>query len=116
MFYDNQQLKRHILLKHTISLEDRRMDLCKQCGKKFADTTHLRTHVKSVHLNIKEYRCKLCDAKFANGGNLKEHIGIKHLGYANAKEWRKPENKSVRDKISEHEAYEYIQYTDKVET
>ena len=92
------------------------MDQCKQWVKKFADTTHLRTHVKSAHLNIKEYRCKLCDAKFTNGGNLKEHIGIKHLSYANAKEWRKPENKSVRDKISEHEAYEYIQYTDKVET
>ena len=31
MFYDNQNLKRHILLKHTISLEDRKMDQCKQC-------------------------------------------------------------------------------------
>ena len=48
--------------------------------------------------------------KFGNTGNLKEHIGIKHLGYANAKEWRKSENKNVRDKVTKHEAYEYIPF------
>ena len=71
---------------------------------------HLRAHFKLKHLNIKEYRCKICDLKFSNTSNLKEHIGIRHLGYANGKEWRKPENKAVRIETANHEAYEYIQF------
>ena len=107
---NNQQLDRHVETIHTRSLEERKNLKCNKCDQKFAEDMHLRAHYKSKHLNIKEYRCKLCDMKFSGGGNLKEHIGIKHLGYTNGKEWRKPENKAVREKTAKHEAYEYIQF------
>ena len=109
MFATTQQLNNHIEV-HTQSLEDRKIHNCPTCNQKFASPIHLRTHYKAIHLKIREYRCKICDLKFGNTGNLKEHIGIKHLGYANAKEWRKSENKNVRDKVTKHEAYEYTPF------
>ena len=109
MWATTQQLNKHIEV-HTQSLEDRKIHNCPTCNQKFASPIHLRTHYKAIHLKIREYRCKICDLKFGNTGNLKEHIGIKHLGYANAKEWRKSENKNVRDKVTKHEAYEYIPF------
>ena len=95
---------------HMKSLEERKVHSCSQCTQKFATPIHLRSHIKIVHLQVREYRCKICDVRFSNVSNLKEHIGIKHLEYKDAKEWRKPENKNVRKDIPKHEAYEYIPY------
>ena len=109
-FGTNQRLDRHVESVHSKSLEERKKLNCPKCEQKFVDEMHLRAHFKTKHLNIKEYRCKICDLKFSNTSNLKEHIGIRHLGYANGKEWRKPENKAVRAETTNHEAYEYVQF------
>ena len=115
MFWAMQQCKRHVEVVHTKSLEERKNIMCPQCDQKFASTEHLKTHIKNKHLGLKEYRCTLCDLKFANGCNLREHIGLKHLGIENAKEWRKPENKTIREETYNHPAYEHIPYKLKLE-
>ena len=101
-------LKLHVQNMHTLPLENRKTHLCPHCGSKFVNPRHLKTHVDGVHLKIKRYRCKICDIRFANGTNLKEHIGLKHLNFKDAKEWRKPENKTIREETSKHEAWEFI--------
>ena len=109
-FSTKQHMNKHIEAMHMKSLEERKVHSCSQCTQKFATPIHLRSHIKIIHLQVREYRCKICDVRFSNVSNLKEHIGIKHLGYKDAKEWRKPENKNVRKDIPKHEAYEYIPY------
>jgi len=101
-------LKLHVQNIHTLPLEKRKTHLCPHCGSKFVNPRQLKTHVDAVHLKIKRYRCKLCDIRFCAGGNLKEHIGLKHLNFKDAKEWRKPENKTIREETSKHEAWEFI--------
>ena len=115
MFWAKQGLKRHVEVVHTKSLKERKNIMCPQCDQKFASTEHLKTHIKNKHLGLKEYRCTLCDLKFANGCNLREHIGLKHLGIKNAKEWRKPENKTIREETYNHPAYEHMPYKLKLE-
>ena len=101
-------LKLHVQNVHTLPLENRKTHLCPHCGSKFVNPRHLKTHIDGVHLKIKRYRCKLCDIHFSSGGTLKEHIGLKHLNFKDAKEWRKPENKTIREETSKHEAWEFI--------
>ena len=104
----NHKKKVHWQTFYRKPLEERKAIPCDQCGLKFAEKSQVDRHVRTVHLKIKQYRCKICDTFFVEIGNLKEHIGIKHMGYANSKEWRRPENKDVRTSASSHPAYEFI--------
>ena len=93
--------------KHLMVSEERTFS-CEECDYKTFKVYYLLDHIKAVHRKIKEYRCKICDMKTSGKGILMEHIGIKHMGFQNAKEWRKPENFSVRQSATLHPAYEYV--------
>merc|ERR1719262_254456 len=96
---------------HETPLEQRRREMCNQCGARFATHSQLRTHIKAVHLKLKPYRCKICNIKFAHVCNLQEHIGLRHLGFKDTKEWRLPENKETRTSALKHEAFEFTPLT-----
>ena len=73
-----QNMKRHILYKHTS--QELRPWQCKYegCGKGFATPKHLREH-ENVHTGAKPYKCKHCDACFASAGTMGGHIRFVHL-------------------------------------
>ena len=50
--------------------------LCKFCDKYFK-SKHLKTHIKSVHEQIK-YPCNLCEYKATVRGSLKRHVESVH--------------------------------------
>ncbi|XP_045456450.1 gastrula zinc finger protein XlCGF26.1-like [Melitaea cinxia] len=47
--------------------------LCDICGKVFRDTQQLKSHQRSVHLNIKPYTCSVCNKSFPKKFTLKVH-------------------------------------------
>ncbi|CAH2099285.1 unnamed protein product [Euphydryas editha] len=47
--------------------------LCDVCGKVFKDTQQLKSHQRSVHLNIKPYICSVCNKSFPKKFTLKVH-------------------------------------------
>lgn len=56
----------------------RSSNLCKLCGKTFANPSALRVH-SVVHTGEKPHRCMLCGKGFTQKGNLKCHLRI-HTG------------------------------------
>lgn len=50
-----------------------------KCDKKFLRKSHLNSHIKSKHLNIK-HSCDGCEAQFTTSGALKMHMRIVHKG------------------------------------
>ena len=61
-----------------MSHEAKRRFECKECGKTFAQRGHLRTHVDTVHLDLRPYRCDLCDKAFGRKDNLRSHVYAVH--------------------------------------
>ncbi|XP_026492921.2 zinc finger protein ZFP2-like [Vanessa tameamea] len=47
--------------------------LCDICGKVVRDTQQLKSHQRSVHLNIKPYTCGVCNKSFPKKFTLKVH-------------------------------------------
>ncbi|XP_050357120.1 zinc finger protein 615-like [Nymphalis io] len=47
--------------------------LCDICGKVVRDTQQLKSHQRSVHLNIKPYTCSVCNKSFPKKFTLKVH-------------------------------------------
>jgi len=39
--------------------------VCRECGRAFAQSANLRTHLKSVHAKERPHECTECGAKFA---------------------------------------------------
>ena len=101
-------LRSHRKAVHMEPLEERKKHPCETCGVKFISRPHMERHVRLAHHNIKQFRCKICNVFFSADTNLKEHIGIKHMGFKNAKEWRRPENKETRSSAARHEAFEFL--------
>lgn len=47
---------------------------CGQCDYACSTNSDLKQHVKRIHDKIKDEQCPHCDAKFSDSGNLKRHI------------------------------------------
>ena len=99
-------LRKHLPI-HSVSLEARKRVMCQFCNHRALNNTHLKRHISVVHRGAKQYRCRPCGTLYSNNTNLTEHIGSKHMGYS-VREWRLPENKTVRRKAMEHEYYQYV--------
>ena len=55
--------------------EDKKIK-CPICGKNYSNKSNLKTHITSIHKEIKDYVCPFdgCFKKFSNNSRLKTHI------------------------------------------
>ena len=52
---------------------------CNMCEYKTTQKIHLKTHMNSVHLKIKDYACSECGNAFSSKYHLSDHIKAVHL-------------------------------------
>ncbi|XP_055906006.1 zinc finger protein 25 [Eupeodes corollae] len=60
------------LIKHLKTHEHRR-HVCEVCGLSYLQSSHLKKHMDTVHLNIKPHVCSICGHAFPFEFNLKQH-------------------------------------------
>ena len=67
-------------VKHSISIQKRKniKFKCKQCPYTSVKPHHMKSHIKSVHENIRNHVCGECGYAFAQKGVLKRHIEAVH--------------------------------------
>ena len=54
-----------------------KMDLtCKFCQKKLSSVTHLKTHIKGMHLHKTPHKCDLCNKYFSEATTLRRHLPV----------------------------------------
>ena len=59
---------------HLKNVHKEKTEICSHCNKGFKTTKHLKSHIKSVHLKVKDIECQLCDAKFTILNYLYQHM------------------------------------------
>jgi len=67
--FSGRKLLRHIKVNHVKEKEFP----CKECPKQFAFKEKLKSHIQSVHLNLKPYGCENCIYKASSSFNLNLH-------------------------------------------
>ena len=48
--------------------------VCQFCDKKLSTVTHLKTHIRSLHLRKTAHRCHKCNKYFSESSTLKRHL------------------------------------------
>ena len=71
-------ISRSALEKHRLTHTNERPHSCRQCGKKFVQSSHVNYHMKTVHAppgteRPKHHVCGECGAKFSTASTLRKH-------------------------------------------
>lgn len=74
MFYHSGNLRKHMTL-HS----GERPFSCDECGRTFALSQHLKSHLKLIHSDEKNFQCSICGRLFKTSGNYKKHMKV-HSG------------------------------------
>jgi len=51
---------------------------CEECGLMLASVECLRTHIKIIHQNIRNFRCNICRKEFSSLYSMKKHMKTSH--------------------------------------
>lgn len=70
-------MRYHILNLH-LGVEREKSYTCEQCGVAFYTKQHVVKHLRSVHLNIRDFVCTTCGKKFKRSSCLKNHEKFVH--------------------------------------
>ena len=65
---------------------DKREYKCETCEKSFNQLTILKGHIERVHENVKSYKCEICEKEFALRTVLLQHIKERHENMNTPKE------------------------------
>lgn len=69
-FNSNYNRTKHIRIAHKPNTE---LFKCETCGKGFDLKYHLRLHIRSVHLQERNFECNVCHLRFFNNYTLSRH-------------------------------------------
>ncbi len=51
---------------------------CDQCEQTFCSNHSLKTHIRTVHENIKDFSCNVCSMEFSTVSGVKRHLLTHH--------------------------------------
>ncbi|CAH2234262.1 jg14217 [Pararge aegeria aegeria] len=75
-FVTNYMMRRHQIVVHGFGHK------CQYCNKLFTRNSHMKNHVRRLHLKEKNVECNVCKEKFFDRALLNVHM-VKHIGERN---------------------------------
>ena len=59
-----------------VQLKVKKQFICEICGKNFTSNYNKKTHIKTVHDQIKEFKCEICGKLFGLLANKNTHLKV----------------------------------------